>query len=135
MTQNDEDQIILTDVYNEIVEQVRTFLVGNQLTLDLLMVALLSRGHVLIEGIPGTAKTTIVKSIAHLSDCEFKRIQCAVDIQPADILGVRIYDQEIQQFDLKKGPIFTNFLLIDELNRLTPRAQSAFIEADRKSVV
>lgn len=129
MIQTDEDQVTLADAYKDILEQIRMFLVGNQLVLDLLIVALLSRGHILIEGTPGTAKTTIVKTIAQLSGCKFKRVQCAVDIQPADILGVRIFDQEMKQFDLRKGPIFTNFLLIDELNRLTPKTQSAFIEA------
>ena len=113
----------------EIHEILNTFVVGNQQIIDLIIISLLNEGHILVEGVPGTAKTTIAKSIALISGCGFNRIQGAVDIQPADMLGVRIYDTNKKEFVLRKGPVFTNFLLVDEINRINPKAQSAFIEA------
>lgn len=110
-------------------ETLNTFIVGNQQVIDLILIALLNEGHILVEGVPGTAKTTIAKSIALITGCGFNRIQGAVDIQPADMLGVRIYDTNKKEFVLRKGPVFTNFLLVDEINRINPKAQSAFIEA------
>ncbi|MCX6694292.1 MAG: MoxR family ATPase [Methanomicrobiales archaeon] len=105
------------------------FIVAKESLIELGVVGLLSQGHILIEGLPGTAKTTVVKALARLSGCQFSRFQCAVDSQPADILGVRMYDPHTREFTLKKGPIFSNFLLIDEINRLSPKTQSAFIES------
>ncbi|TLM97728.1 AAA family ATPase, partial [bacterium] len=119
----------LSSIYDRIQAKLGEFVVGNQALVELIFIALMSRGHILVEGVPGTAKTTLVKAIAHLSGCQFARIQCAVDTQPADIIGVRIYNQERREFELKKGPIFSNILLIDEINRITPKSQSAFIEA------
>jgi MoxR-like ATPase len=113
----------------EIHEKLNTFIVGNQQIIDLILISLLNEGHILVEGVPGTAKTTIAKSIAQITGCGFNRIQGAVDIQPADMLGVRIYDTHKKEFVLRKGPVFTNFLLVDEINRINPKAQSAFIEA------
>jgi MoxR-like ATPase len=110
-------------------EKLNEFVVGNHDVIDLILLALLNEGHILIEGVPGTAKTTIAKSIALLTGCSFNRIQGAIDIQPADMLGVRIYDQYKKEFILRKGPVFTNILLADEINRINPKSQSAFIEA------
>jgi len=110
-------------------EKLNEFVVGNHEVIDLILLALLNEGHILIEGVPGTAKTTIAKSIAVLTGCNFNRIQGAIDIQPADMLGVRIYDQYKKEFILRKGPVFTNILLADEINRINPKSQSAFIEA------
>jgi MoxR-like ATPase len=110
-------------------EKLNTFIVGNQQIIDLILISLLNEGHILVEGVPGTAKTTIAKSIAQITGCGFNRIQGAVDIQPADMLGVRIFDAHKKEFVLRKGPVFTNFLLVDEINRINPKAQSAFIEA------
>ena len=95
----------------------------------MILIALLNEGHILIEGVPGTAKTTIAKSIALITGCGFNRIQGAIDIQPADMLGVRIYDTTKKEFVLRKGPVFTNILLVDEINRINPKSQSGFIEA------
>jgi MoxR-like ATPase len=103
--------------------------VGNANLLELIFLALLSEGHILIEGYPGTAKTTIAKAVALATNCTFDRIQGAVDLQPADLIGVRIYDQANKEFVLRPGPIFTNILLADEINRINPKSQSAFIEA------
>jgi len=110
-------------------EKLNEFVVGNQQIIDLIKIALLNEGHILIEGVPGTAKTTIAKSFALITGCSFNRIQGAIDIQPADMLGVRIYDTVRREFVLRKGPIFTNILLVDEINRINPKSQSAFIEA------
>jgi MoxR-like ATPase len=115
--------------YTRIAEQVGKFVVGNTPLIEMIFVSMLSEGHILLEGVPGTAKTVIAKTVAALSGCDFKRIQCAVDMQPADIVGVRMYDTEQKDFVLKKGPIFSNFILVDEINRVSPRTQSAFIEA------
>ena len=110
-------------------ERLNEFVVGNHDVIDLILLALLNEGHILVEGVPGTAKTTIAKTIAILTGCSFNRIQGAIDLQPADMLGVRIYDQYKKEFVLRKGPVFTNILLADEINRINPKSQSAFIEA------
>lgn len=112
-----------------IKEKLNEFIVGNQDIIDLILIALLNEGHILMEGVPGTAKTTISKSVALITGCSFNRIQGAIDIQPADMLGVRIYDTNKKEFVLKKGPVFTNILLVDEINRINPKSQSAFIES------
>ena len=129
MTDIKEDLLLLARYYREIQARMGDFIVGNESLVDLCMIGLLSGGHLLMEGTPGTGKTSMVKTLARLTGCGFSRFQCAVDSQPADILGVRIFDQGSGEFVLKKGPIFTNFLLIDEINRLAPKTQSAFIEA------
>jgi MoxR-like ATPase len=119
----------LSFIYQTILEQTGAFIVGYGELKELAMIGLLSRGHILIEGYPGTAKTTMVKALARITGSRFSRFQCAVDSQPADIIGIRIFDPETREFVLRKGPIFSNFLLIDEINRLSPKTQSAFIEA------
>jgi len=110
-------------------EKLNEFIVGNLALINLILIALLNEGHILIEGTPGTAKTTIAKSMAFITGCSFNRIQGAIDIQPADMLGVRIFDQQKKEFILRKGPVFTNILLADEINRINPKSQGAFIEA------
>ena len=116
-------------LFATINEKLGKFVVGNQHLIELILVALFSEGHILIEGVPGTAKTTIAKSIALITGCGFNRIQGAIDLQPADMIGVRIYDPDKKEFSLRKGPVFTNILLADEINRVNPKSQSAFIEA------
>lgn len=129
MTDINEDLALLARHYRQIHDRMGDFIVGNEALVDLCMIGLLSGGHLLMEGTPGTGKTSIVKTLARLTGCQFSRFQCAVDSQPADIIGVRIFDQSSRDFSLRPGPIFTNFLLIDEINRLAPKTQSAFIEA------
>lgn len=119
----------MASLRDAISEKLTEFIVGNKELIDLIIISLLAEGHILIEGLPGTAKTTIAKAIALVTGCNFARIQGAVDLQPADMIGVRIFDQASMEFSLRKGPIFTNFLLADEMNRVHPKAQSAFIEA------
>ncbi len=119
----------LSSIYQTIQDRIGEFIVGYGELKELAMIGLLSRGHLLIEGYPGTAKTSMVKALAQITGSRFSRFQCAVDSQPADIIGVRIFDPERREFALRKGPIFANFMLIDEINRLSPKTQSAFIES------
>ena len=119
----------IANAYEEIRLTAQQVVVGNQPLIEEIFISMISGGHLLIEGVPGTAKTTICKIIARLIDYDFKRVQGAVDLQPADIIGVRIYDRDKNEFILQKGPIFTNFLMVDEMNRLTPKTQSALLEA------
>ena len=129
MTDKKEELSKIPEIYSEILERMGKFVVGNEDLIRLCMVGMLSGGHLLVEGTPGTGKTSIVKALARIAGCGFSRFQCAVDSQPADIIGVRIFEPESGEFSLRKGPIFTNFLLIDEINRLAPKTQSGFIEA------
>ena len=119
----------IANTYRTIDETTRQMVVGNHHLIRAIFVTMISGGHLLIEGVPGTAKTTICKTIARLINYNFKRIQGAVDIQPADIIGVRVYDRNKSEFILQKGPIFVDFLMVDEMNRLTPKTQSALLEA------
>lgn len=119
----------LRDAHRAIQETVGQYVVGNADLVDLILIGVLTGGHVLVDGVPGTAKTTISKIMARLVGYRFSRVQGAVDVQPADILGVRIYDDAKKEFVLQRGPIFANFVMVDEINRLTPKTQSAFIEA------
>lgn len=119
----------IANTYRTIDETTRQMVVGNHHLIRAIFVTMISGGHLLIEGTPGTAKTTISKIIARLINYDFKRIQGAVDIQPADIIGVRVYDRNKSEFILQKGPIFADFLMVDEMNRLTPKTQSALLEA------
>src|ERR1700680_1151325 len=93
------------------------------------LVCLLARGHLLIEDVPGVGKTTLAQALAHAVEGSFHRLQCTSDMLPSDVLGVTVYNAHTEQFEFKPGPIFTNFLLADEINRTTPRTQSALLEA------
>ncbi len=119
----------IANAYEDISVTTQQVVIGNQPLIEEIFICMISGGHLLIEGVPGTAKTTVCKIIAHLIDYDFKRVQGAVDLQPADIIGVRIYERERNEFALQKGPLFTNFLMVDEMNRLTPKTQSALLEA------
>ena len=103
-------------------------IVGKEAQTELILVALLAGGHVLLEDVPGTGKTTLAKSLAKSLHCAFSRVQFTPDLLPSDITGARIYDQKNSQFTFLKGPAFTNILLADEINRATPRTQSALLE-------
>lgn len=103
--------------------------VGQEKMIDGLLIGLLCEGHILIEGIPGLAKTTTVKALAQTLGLDFKRVQFTPDLLPSDILGAEVYDPQNNQFKIKKGPIFTNLLLCDEINRAPAKVQSALLEA------
>ncbi|MCX8151425.1 MAG: AAA family ATPase [Archaeoglobaceae archaeon] len=110
-------------------KEISKAVVGYEEVVELLAVALLSRGHVLLEGVPGIAKTTIAKSFAKTLGLEFSRIQLTPDLMPADIIGTYYFDQRVSDFKFKKGPIFANVVLADEINRAMPKTQSALLEA------
>lgn len=102
---------------------------GKAEVIRLSLVCLLSRGHLLIEDVPGVGKTTLAHALAKSVQCEFHRLQCTSDMLPSDILGVTVYNAHSGEFEFKQGPVFTNFLLADEINRATPKTQSALLEA------
>ena len=110
-------------------ENIETVIRGKSEVVRLATVALLARGHLLIEDIPGVGKTTLASSLARSLGCTFRRIQFTSDLLPSDIIGVAIYDQDARAFDFKPGPLFSNIVLADEINRTTPRTQSALLEA------
>ncbi len=109
--------------------EVAHVIVGQSYMLDRLLIGLLSNGHVLLEGVPGLAKTLTIKSLAQAVDAHFSRIQFTPDLLPADVLGTLIYNQQRNEFIVRKGPIFANFILADEINRAPAKVQSALLEA------
>src|SRR3712207_1369721 len=119
----------LSDFSERLVRNVETVIVGKHAQIELLLVALLCQGHVLIEDIPGTGKTMLARATAASLGLSFKRVQCTPDLLPNDISGVSIFNQQTGAFDFRPGPIFVNILLADEINRATPRTQAALLEA------
>lgn len=115
-------------VSEQLRENVTKVIKGKEEEINKLLVALLCGGHVLLEDLPGTGKTTVAKAIAKSLGCEFKRIQFTPDLLPTDLLGINFYNQKESEFVFKAGPIFTNILLADEINRATPRTQSSLLE-------
>ncbi|MDX2268299.1 MAG: MoxR family ATPase [Bryobacter sp.] len=113
----------------ELSQVLSACLLGKPEAVRLTLVCLLARGHLLIEDVPGVGKTTLAESLARLVDGEFRRLQCTSDLLPGDILGVNVYRPQTQDFEFRPGPIFTHFLLADEINRSTPKTQSALLEA------
>lgn len=116
-------------VVARIREAVGSVVVGNGQALDLLVVALLCRGHALVEDVPGVGKTLLARSFARVLGCEFTRVQLTPDVLPSDVTGSSVFNQATAAFEFRPGPIFTQVLLADEVNRATPRAQSALLEA------
>ena len=112
-----------------IIENVSRVLVGKEAEVELCVIALLSRGHLLIEDVPGVGKTMLAKSLARSLGCAFERLQFTPDLLPSDVTGVNIYSPNTQQFEFRQGPIFAQVLLADEINRATPKTQSALLEA------
>ena len=104
-------------------------IVGQKEALNQLLLVLLVGGHALLEGVPGLAKTLAVKTLAHVFDLKFQRVQCTPDLMPADVLGANIFNMATSSFSLHKGPIFTDLMLVDEINRTPPRTQSALLES------
>jgi MoxR-like ATPase len=109
-------------------DNIERVIVGKRDVIDLLLVAVLCEGHVLIEDVPGTGKTMLAKSLARTLDCSFKRIQFTPDLLPSDVTGVSFFNQRTQEFEFRAGPIFSQVVLADEINRATPRTQSALLE-------
>jgi MoxR-like ATPase len=118
-----------TDVAQRLRDGLERVVVGNEQTVFALLVALLANGHILLEGVPGTAKTLLVRLAAKLLGLEFRRIQFTPDLMPSDVIGTTVFDPRSATFSLRRGPIFTNILLADEINRTPPKTQSALLEA------
>ena len=127
-------------VLNEKIEKESSFvdiirmemnkvIIGQRHLTDSLMIGLLANGHILLEGVPGLAKTLAIKSLASIIDANFSRIQFTPDLLPADLIGTMIYSQKKEEFIVKKGPVFANFILADEINRSPAKVQSALLEA------
>jgi len=117
------------DLASHVRREFSKIIVGQSDALDQLLLVVLARGHALIEGVPGLAKTLAVKSLAHIFRLQFQRVQCTPDLIPGDILGGNIFEPAASSFRIHRGPIFTDMLLVDEINRMPPRTQSALLEA------
>ena len=120
---------ISSRLYKELCEEVGKAVVGLENALEALVIALLTNGHILIEGVPGLAKTLLAKSFAKSLGLSFKRIQFTPDLLPADIIGSMVFNRRTGEFEFREGPIFANVVLVDEINRAPPRSQSALLEA------
>jgi MoxR-like ATPase len=114
---------------NQVIENIEKVIIGKRDAIEMVMVALLCEGHVLLEDVPGSGKTMLARSIATSLGIDFKRVQCTPDLLPNDVTGVSIFNQKTGEFEFRPGPVFVNILLADEINRATPRTQSALLEA------
>ncbi|EOW1981533.1 AAA family ATPase [Enterococcus faecium] len=114
---------------DQLIQELEKAVIGKRSTIQLMIVALLAGGHVLFEDIPGVGKTLLVKALAKAVQGTFSRVQCTPDLLPSDILGFSVYNSQTKEFEFRPGPIFTTILLADEINRTTPRTQSALLEA------
>jgi len=128
---------MIANTANIIRENIQKVIIGKDEIIELTLIAMLCEGHLLLEDVPGTGKTTLAKTIAISLGCSFQRIRFTPDLLPSDVTGIYYYNQKIQEFEFRAGPIFSQILLADEINRATPRTQSALLEAmqERQSTV
>lgn len=127
--------ITIQEITTRMKENIAKVIIGKQSAVEMLMVALFCEGHVLIEDVPGVGKTMLARALAISMGGEFKRLQCTPDLLPNDVTGVSVYNQNNSQFEFRPGPVFVNVLLADEINRATPRTQSALLEAMQEQQV
>src|SRR5881296_2963542 len=125
----------LMEVLAEARREAGRVIIGQEQAIDLSLIAIFSRQHALIEGVPGVAKTLLVRTLARVLGCEFARIQFTPDLMPADITGTNVFNLQRNEFSLIKGPVFTSFLLADEINRAPAKTQSALLQAMQERVV
>jgi MoxR-like ATPase len=123
------------DSIDRLRRNITSVYMGNTAAVDRVLCCLLARGHVLIEDVPGVGKTVLASALARSIDCKFSRIQCTPDLLPSDVTGVTIFNREGHAFEFKKGPIFASIVVADEINRTTPRTQSALLEAMSEATV
>jgi len=128
-TMSPETAIAISYKANELEKVLRRVIRGKDDVVRLALVSIFARGHLLIEGVPGVGKTTLGQALARAIDCTFQRVQFTSDMLPSDVLGISVYSALDQEFEFKRGPVFTNVLLADEINRTTPKTQSALLEA------
>src|SRR5215469_18382533 len=126
---------LIQSLGQRVVENVKKVIVGKDEPVRLTLIAVLSRGHVLIEDVPGVGKTVLTKAIARSIGCTFKRIQFTPDLLPSDVTGVSVYNQKTGNFEFRPGPIMAQIVLADEINRATPKTQSALLEAMEESQI
>ncbi len=132
---SEEEALRVKSVADRVVANVGAVMVGKSEVTELMLVALLCEGNVLVEDVPGVGKTVLARALAKSLGCDFRRIQCTPDLLPSDITGVEIYDQAKGAFEFRPGPIMANIVLVDEINRATPRTQSALLEAMQEQQV
>jgi MoxR-like ATPase len=123
------------EIFAALREEAGTVLIGNEDVVENVLISMLTEGHVLLEGPPGVAKTTIARLFASLTDLDYSRIQLMPDLLPSDVTGTDVYREETGEFEFRKGPIFANVVLADEINRATPKTQSALLEAMQERIV
>jgi MoxR-like ATPase len=120
---------MISEIATRVRENIKRVIIGKDDVIDLMMIAVLSEGHVLLEDVPGTGKTTLAKSMAVSLGCTFRRIQFTPDLLPGDVTGINFFNQKTQAFEFRPGPILSQIVLADEINRATPRTQSALLES------
>jgi MoxR-like ATPase len=130
-----QDTSLVKQAAEELVTNVNKVIVGKRETIELILVALLCEGHVLIEDVPGIGKTMLAKAVSRSLGCTFKRIQCTPDLLPSDVIGIHYFNQKTSEFEFRPGPVMANIVLVDEINRATPRTQSCLLECMQEQQV
>lgn len=126
---------MVPEFVNRLIENMKSVIVAKQEVLELALVAVLCEGHILIEDVPGIGKTTLAKTLALSLGCSFRRIQCTPDLLPSDITGIHFFNQKTFEFEFRPGPVIANIVLVDEINRATPRTQSSLLESMQEKQV